>query len=257
MFGAIVLRDIPKDEARIDLARLPIQGGFRGFGQVPAGWHYVGVKDGGHHRGFWCWVGPGEAVVRVFDDGFEEDEPESAAHYARLALGGAMGAALLPYPLERFGGWFGLVGKIPRENFPPAIRPDEQGGASRFELALQGSHGGDADSFLAEFQYAFAAWLVSLDTPVEDERAFARWRHLLLGCYNAGERGMAANPGLFAALAETLPRQFDLLPEAWFAADSFLMAQVDYLIEDMADCGAPELREPSAALADYLKPRRS
>lgn len=259
MFGAIVLRDIPKEAVRIDLARMPIQGGFRGFGQVPPGaWHYVSVKDGEHHRGFWCWVGANEAVVRVFEHGggFQEAKPEAAAEYAQLALSGAMGPALRPYPLESFGGWHGLVCHIPREGFPPALRPNEEGGESRFDLALQGSHGGAAESFLAEFQFAFASWLVSLDTPAEDERAFARWRHLLLGCYNAGERRIVANPGLFASLAELLPRQFALLPADWFGADSFLLGQIDYLIEDMADCGAPGLAERSAALDAYVKARR-
>src|SRR5687767_6339014 len=112
MFGALVLRDIPKEEVRIDLARMAIRGGFRGFSQVPlAAWHYVSVKVDATHQGFWFWLNPGEALVRVFDHaaGFQEDEPESAATFAQMALSGTMGAALWSYPHELFGPWYGLV----------------------------------------------------------------------------------------------------------------------------------------------------
>jgi len=57
MFGAIVLRNILKAEARIDTTCHEIQGGFRGFGMAPpVTWHYVGVKSGEHHVGFWCYL---------------------------------------------------------------------------------------------------------------------------------------------------------------------------------------------------------
>src|SRR5262245_21354218 len=129
MFGAIVLRDIPKEAARIDLARVAIQGGFRGFGQVPpAAWHYVSVLDADRHVGFWCWIDPGEAAVRVFaDGGFVEDDADTAAQFSRLALSGAMAGALRPYPHELFGAWYGLVNRIPPANFPPAIHDEDRG----------------------------------------------------------------------------------------------------------------------------------
>jgi hypothetical protein len=259
MFGAIVLRDIPKEEVRIDLYRRPIQGGFRGFRLVPPGLHYLSVKVRQHHVGFWCWIKPNQVVVRMFDpaNGFKEDTPDATAHYAELAVGGAMNGALLPYAHQKFGSWFGLILHINEKDFPPTIHDNEarQSGTTRFDAALKETHGGNADSFLAEFQFAFAQWLVSLDTEFEDEAAFARWRHLLLSTYHAGDYRIAELGELFLKLADTLFRQFALLPDEWFEPDSFLMRDAGYLTEDMMDSGVPEIAEKGQALADYLKQR--
>lgn len=255
--NAIVLRDIPKEEARIDLFRCPIQGGFRGFrAEVPlVGWHYVSVKVDAAHVGFWCRLAPNEAVVRVFDSdqGFVAADPEAEQQYAQMALGGAMNQALTPYPIPLYAHWFGLVSHLGAENFPPQLHAEDSGAGSRFEKALGGTHEGQAAAFLAEFQYAFVRWLVSLDTGTQDDAAFARWRHLLLAAYNAGEHRIRDAGALFGQLASILPRQFDLLPAAWFTADSFLLAQVNYMVEDMVDCGEPPLMEAGQALARYLQ----
>ncbi|MGC9778693.1 MAG: hypothetical protein HZR80_05575 [Candidatus Heimdallarchaeota archaeon] len=46
MFGYIILRDIPKEEAQLDFSIFEIKGGFRGYAEVEPGIHYVSVKDG-------------------------------------------------------------------------------------------------------------------------------------------------------------------------------------------------------------------
>jgi len=260
MFGTIVLRDVPKREARIDLIRYPIQGGFRGFRMVPPALHYVSVKSNDHHVGFWCWVKPDQAVVKIlgYESGvFEDDEPDSTAHYAQLALSGAMNQVLLPYAHEKFGAWFSLVQHIKEADFPPTLHAqDAQAGAgSRFDGALLGTHQGDAQSFLAEFQFAFVRWLVSLDA-TEDTTAFDRWRHLLLSAYNAGEDRIRDAGELFPKLIDVLLAQFPLLPDDWFGGDSFLLAQAGYLSEDMIDTDVPQLAEKGRAFASYLQTRR-
>jgi hypothetical protein len=261
MFGAIVLRDIPKEEVRIDLYRRPIQGGFRGFRMVPPGLHYVSVKVRQHYIGFWCWVKPNQVLVRVFDleNGFEEDAPDVAAHYVELAVGGAMDGALLPYAHQKFGPWFGLILHINMEDFPPTIHDNEVSriGTTRFDTVLKDTHGGNPRSFLAEFQFAFVRWLVSLDTDVEDEAAFVRWRHLLLSTYHAGDYRIAELGELFPKLVDTLFRQFALLSDEWFEPDSFLTKEAGYLVEDMMDSGIPEIAEKGQTFADYLKQRIS
>jgi len=260
MFGAMVLRDVPKQEARIDLVRRQIQGGFRGFRLVPPGLHYVSVKAGAHHAGFWCWVKPKEAVVRVFDSekGFQQDAPDTATHYKELAMSGAMDRALVPYAHERFGPWYGLVRHIDKESFPPPLHEQDPptGYDSRLDNAFLGTHRGDAQAFLAEFQFAFARWLVSLDAAAEDEVASARWRHLLLAAYNAGEDRIRESGVLFPHLVEALLRQFPLLPDDWFAPGSFLIEQADYLAEDMIDTGVEDLVRKGRAFADYLQTRQ-
>lgn len=260
MFGAIVLRDIPKAEARLDLMRLPIQGGFRGFAQVPpAAWHYVSVKDGQQHVGCWCWLNPGTAVVKVYDlaQGLVDADPATTAQFSQMALSGAMNAVLRPYAHETFGPWFGLVNHLPAENFPPVVHEADGGEGSRFEKAFNHTHLGQPAAFLAEFQYAFLRWLVSLDTATTDEAAQARWRALLLAAYNAGEHRIQAAGELFPQLVATLLRQFALLPAEWFSPDSFIVTQASYMIEDMQDSGLPACQEQSQALAAYLAKRRS
>ncbi len=259
MFGAIILRDIPKEEVRIDIARVQIQGGFRGFSTVPPGvWHYVSVKDGDGYAGFWCRLAPGTAVVKLFDgQGFRDDTSESQQHYTQLALGGAMGGALGHYPLEMAGRWAAMVGKLPAAGLPPALHPREEGGGSRFALAFQGTHGGDAPAFLAEFQWAFVCWYLGQAEGRTEEEAQARWRNLLLACYNAGEHQIRDSGTLFGDLADTLTAQMTLLPDSWFASDSFLVAQAGYMAEDMQDSGVDLLAEKGRAFAGYLAERHA
>lgn len=259
MFGAIVLRDIPKEEVRIDLARVQIQGGFRGFSVVPADmWHYVSVKDGPRYSGFWCRLEPDSAVVKRYDGqgGFEDADPETREHYRQLALGGAMGGALARYPAHMLADWSALVRHLPARGFPPALHSREQGAGSRLEQALQGTHAGDTRALLAEFAWAFLAWYFSVCEDRADEQAQARWRHLLLACYNAGEERIRAAGDMFAGLADTLMAQMSLLPDAWFAPDSFLVAQAGFLTEDMRDSGLEPLAARAAALEAYLRRRR-
>ena len=260
MFGAIILRDVPKKEARIDLTRHQIQGGFRGFSMVPpAAWHYVSVKHGAHHVGFWCYLEPRQAVVKVFDPetGFQDADTEIQAQFAGLALSGAMGPALLDYPHAQLGPWLGMVNHIPQQGFPPQLFVEEEGPGSRFDKAYLNSHSGDAVSFLAEFQYAFASWLVSLDAAAQDQAAFERWRHLVLAAYNAGEDRIRAGGTLFAQLVDVMLHQLGVLPDEWFTDDSFLVSsQAGYMSEDMVDTGIPELVEKGQAFESYLAQRR-
>jgi hypothetical protein len=172
-----------------------------------------------------------------------------------------MGPALRPYPHDHFGAWYGLVRHIPEEDFPPQLSEEPADGdfstRSRFDRALFDTHNGSTDSFLAEFQFAFLHWLVSLNTAETDHVAFDRWRHLLLSIYNVGEDRIRQSAGLFANLVDTLLHQFALLPDNWFTADSFLAGgQANYLSEDMIDSEVPELVEKGQALAEYLRKRR-
>ncbi|MBA3530503.1 MAG: AAR2 pre-mRNA splicing protein, partial [Ardenticatenales bacterium] len=123
----IILRDIPKEEARLDLASYPIEGGFRGFQQVLSGAHYVGVRSGEAYKGFWCYLPSNSALVRRFDyekDDFENDDPESEAQFQQMALTGAMNRALaLAHPLSALT-WMDLTDHIGPESFPPTLHQE-------------------------------------------------------------------------------------------------------------------------------------
>lgn len=258
IFGAVVLRDIPKEEVQIDLNSYTIHGGFRGFTMVPPGLHYVKVKSGKNYFGFWHFLKPSEVIVKVFDSGtntFVDDTPESIENFKSLALGGNMGTALYQYQHESFGPWFGLVQSISENNFPPILYPIETGNGKRYEMAFKNTHKGNIESFLSEFQYAFAMWLLHSGSESENGKAYERWKHLLLSCYNAGEDAITESPSLFSKLADTLIRQFDTLSEEWFKPGSFLHSQVSYMIEDMKDSGEKALEAKAHTLSRYMKKR--
>jgi hypothetical protein len=42
----LLLQDIPKQTARLDVISYPVEGGFRGFQNVLSGWHFVEVRSG-------------------------------------------------------------------------------------------------------------------------------------------------------------------------------------------------------------------
>lgn len=272
MSGYIILRDIPKQEARLDLARYPIQGGFRGFQAVPAGVHYVSVLADGEPVGFWCHLTTGEALVRRFDETqgtFVEDDPATTAQYQQLATSGAMNAALQRADPQSAAAWQRLTTHIGPHPFPPALHeespmqppeglePDALAAwmgsqhKSRFEQALAG-HGGQPEALLAEFQFAFARWLADQ----EDKSALARWRHLLQAIYNAGERGIEQAPTLFPPLIKTLQAQLDLLPDSYLAPGTFITQGAGYLAEDLIDVEIDGLTEVGHHWAAYLARRQ-
>lgn len=249
----VVLRDVPKQEVRIDLWTMPIKGGFRGFSGVPASsWHYVSVLHQDQHVGFWCRTTEKGVVVKRFDDGmFVDDETEMVTHFTQLAQSGAMNHVLLPYPVAGGVQWLALTQHLPQESFPPTLYEEDTGEeVSRFERAFLRTHQGNTTRFLAEFEYAFLCWLLQ-----QDEAAMVRWRHLLLACYNAGERRIIKAEALFVKLAYLLSVQFSFLPDPFFQPDSWVMMQVSYMIEDMIDSDIGSLKEQATFLKAYLAER--
>ncbi len=273
MSSYIILRDIPKDAAQLDVTLFEIQGGFRGFALVPPGAHYVSIKDEGKMvAGTWVFAPPGDAVVRVYDPTLHQllpDTPENDLNYRDLALGGAMNKALIPVMLrdEEFATrWGSIVSHIKAEAFPPALHdespinppPGAEGPAlegffistfkSRIEQAFLGTHGGNVPAFLAEFEFAFASSLVGPDNEV----AWARWRHLLQAIYNAGDRFMTAHPELFIPLVDVIIAQLQYLPEDAFSPESAVSHGAHYLAEDLVDTGIAALVEKGRTFEKFL-----
>lgn len=271
-YGFIILRDVPKKEARIDVFFSDIEGGFRGFQLVPAGVHYASVKVDGEHKGFWCYLQPNEAIVKIFNSSlqqFEDDEPETTARYQQLALGGAMSQTLIVYDHNCWTIWEQLTNHINPADFPPTLHQEEsinppdnlrseeladwmgKQQKTRFEQALFDTHDGDINAFLAEFQFAFIRWFID----ERDIEALNRWRHLLQALYNAGDRGISKAPALFVKSIDLLMLQFDCLDDDIFTPDSFIISQATYLAEDMIDSEIEEVAEKGCEFANYLEER--
>ncbi|HUY01296.1 MAG TPA: hypothetical protein VMV49_17175 [Candidatus Deferrimicrobium sp.] len=276
MFGYVILRDIPKEKAQLDLYIYEIQGGFRGFSEVPPGIHYVNVEaEGEMSKACWCYLKPSGVIVKNFDyekKEFHDDTPEGEAHCTSLASSGAMDKALIRAMQQNpriTTDWIKLVSHINEDNFPvslhlesPMMPPEDLSDEemeqyflkthkSRFEQAFYDTHQGDQKSFLAEFQFAFVCSLVEKAAP----EAFDRWLHLLQAIYNAGERCIEANPELFSIIIDVLIIQFKYLPDDWFSPDSKIVHQASYLIEDMIDIDISSLKEKAQEFIKYLNSR--
>ena len=276
MFGYIILRDIPKKLVQLDLLDFPIRGGFRGFAEVNPGPHYVSIKVNEEmHKGFWCWVKPGEVIVKVYDyekDIFKDDEPENEAHFKKLALSGAMNHVLIPVTLNNFKSvslWKKLTRNISSNNFPPIlhnelpmtlpldINPDDISDwyintfKSRFEQAFNDTHENDNQAFLEEFEFSFLKYLVCYS----DENALERWLNLLQAIYNAGERSVETSPDLFINFVKVVQYQFELLKNEDLQPNSKIIAGIERIIEDMKDVGTDKLIEHAQAFETYLLDR--
>ena len=265
----IILRDVPKEEARLDLNIYEIKGGFRGFALVPAGVHFVSVKAGNEYKTFWCYLKENEAIVKILDyeSGKFQDDEENGEHYKQLALNGSMNQVLIQYAMESYPIWANLTKHLTADNFPlelnreePEPEPDptaedfaEQlmNKKTRYEQAFLDTHNSDEKAFLAEFEFAFLRWFVNSD----DEEALARWRHLLQSLYGVGERRIGDNLQLFIDLVEVIITQMGCLPDDYFTPDSFIANRATYLAEDMIDSDIDGVVEKGKEFSAYLEKR--
>lgn len=104
--GFLVLRDVPKSAIEVDGRTVELRGGFRGFREVPAGAHKLELEGYGGTK-VRCEVDmpPGGCIVLIYEDsgGKPRLEPDRdwGPQYIGLAMGGAMGQALWPWPEEK------------------------------------------------------------------------------------------------------------------------------------------------------------
>ncbi|MHA1121682.1 MAG: AAR2 pre-mRNA splicing protein [Candidatus Heimdallarchaeota archaeon] len=275
MYGYIILRDIPKEEAQLDVAIYEIKGGFRGFAEVKPGIHYVTVKDDGRMvDGFWCEVKSNDAVIKRYDyqsKSFVDCESEEELRFKDMAVRGAMNHVLIPVmkrsqSLVQF--WLDLTSFLKYENFPFSLDEEEPMTPptdlspkkleewylttfkSRFELAFQDTHDRDMYSFFEELQFAFISYVL-----FKDEQAYNRYFHLIQAVYNAGERSVTNAPGFFSGFLDIIRKQFNTVKVEDFTPDSKLFANLSNLLEDMEDSGIEPLTEKARNFKEYLDER--
>lgn len=103
--GFLVLRDVPKSSIMVDGRAVELRGGFRGFRDVPCGKHSLELEGyGGTRVKVDVEMPAGGCIVLIYEDsgGPPRLEPDRdwGPQYIGLAMGGAMGQALWPWPRE-------------------------------------------------------------------------------------------------------------------------------------------------------------
>lgn len=182
-FCAIVLEEAPRKRVQIDLWQMSGKVNFRGFENVPPGLHYAAVKYEGRMTGFWHFLKPGKAVVRLFDNGIFTTIDDPDVHLvAQQALKGKLHHAMVPYPMQHLKDWTALTAHV-RDGMPPAAS----------DLAV------DNPQFLPALQFAFVQWLIE-GMP----SASKRWVKLL---EQAADADPASHQTLFTRLTPALINQ--------------------------------------------------
>ncbi len=275
MYGYIILRDIPKKEAQLDVAIYKIKGGFRGFAEVKPGIHYVSVKDDGQMvDGFWCEVRENDAVIKRYDyqsKSFVDCDVKEHFHYKDMAVSGAMNHTLIPVMKAshvQVQYWINLTYHLKFENFPFSINKEEPMTPptdltpneleewylttfkSRFEQAFQDTHNRDMFSFFKELQFTFISYVL-----FSDEQAYDRYMYLIQAIYNAGEWSVTNAPSFFNGFLDILRKHFDTINAEDLSAENRLIANLSNLLEDMEDSGIAPLIEKASEFKKYLSRR--
>ena len=163
MFGAIVLKDIPKEEVKIDIFKYQISGGFRGFFLIPFGLHHVSVKFQNQFKGFWFYIKPYTAFVKQFNyetKVFEDVDQETFTTFRHLALSGQMGASLINYPIAEWVKWNDLVSKIREEDFLSFQNESIEIYTKEYDENIENLKNDNSKRFFANFQFWFVSWFV-------------------------------------------------------------------------------------------------
>jgi hypothetical protein len=244
--NTVVLLDVPRGTARIDLGQTPTQEGFRGFSGVPDGLHRVEASDGRLRLSTWLFVDGGETAVRAADPAVAslvEADGFRAAQYMGLKAEGGLDQSLVPYPTAPNTMWSRLVAPLKRETFPPELRQDPQGKGTRLERALEGTHKGEPDSFLEELAWSWLAGHVD-----GEQAARGRWEELVDAVHACGPRTPARNEEMFVKLVDLLIAQREALPEGTTPPGG-----VQQLVDSLVACEAKPLVAAGEKLRGHLR----
>jgi hypothetical protein len=265
MYAYIILRNVPKYQARIDFLSTPVHDTFNGFREVPYGLHYVNVKTQNNYPGFWCYVKSDQVVVKLLRERtqeFEDSDPVGTDRYQELASLGLLEDNLIPYDHKKWGSWGLLTCHIDRRYFPVTLHTSpqhlspSQPSQLDWEREVFETHKGSSLSFMSEFQFAFIRWYVSdLDSPTPDVEAFNRWSYLVEATCNADIASLAKAPELVNVIADDLASQFDSLEDSLLPSNDPLVDAARLLQEKMLNGEIPYLLSQGRKLKKYLDER--
>jgi hypothetical protein len=230
MAGFIILRDIPKLFLLIDGVGVKLQGGFRGFYNVPAGKHIIILDTYSDAKvEIELDVPEGEAVVRVYEEKpprLVEDDPAIATRYRQLAISGAMGNALWAYPGQTTDA---LLVDANAQNMLHILGKQATSAKTKF-----------TSDDLQSLRYVFSA----LQANMTDATFQAYFSEL---AYNyVVDLEMAKHTDYYRQYTDEIVVQLKQIPKL---AGTKARSYYDYLVEDMRDI---EEQEKSAILAAAL-----
>lgn len=233
MFGAVVLKDIPKEEIRIDIFKYQISGGFRGFFLIPFGLHYLSIKFRNKFKGFWFYIKPYTAIVKIFNyetEEFEEVDQETFNTFRHLALSGQMGAALINYPVGEWVKWNKLVSKINEHYFSLKNLEQNQFYTQNTREIIELSKKNDYSDFFADLQFSFITWIVD-DANTFNKKNFEFWQNLIEKILNSEKELIIKNYIFFDETTKIILSQFQNLEKEWLSVNNKFLCLIKNYIE--------------------------
>jgi hypothetical protein len=214
----LILRDIPKERVQIDVLMFDVEGGFRGFQSIPAGYHRVAVHSGG--KSWAAEVVVEDVTILSFDDGFS---PAPDADMEALARSGAMNSKLIDPTLRHSAvlvAWMTATSRL-RGPWRQVPIPSTEG-ASRIRAFLDGGE----DAARVGVQAAFAALVDGEDGALE------RLQKIIEAHFNGG-RAISEHAAYFVGFAEVLAAFRTVAP----SLDVLSFNNAQYFLEDVAELG--------------------
>jgi hypothetical protein len=212
----LLLRDIPKEQVQLDVLAFNVEGGFRGFQNLLAGYHRVAVKDG--DKSWSAEVVVDDVTILGFDNGLRAAPDEE---FAGLARSGAMAPKLIDPNAQHaavLAAWSIATRRLRgpwREVTIPSLE-----GASRIRAFL--TPGEEAAS--AGLQASFAALVDGAPD------ALTRLQKIVEAHFNGG-RAIGEHPAYFVEVANLLAAFRKLVPNL----DMLSWNNASYFFDDVSE----------------------
>lgn len=238
----LILLDVPTSLIGINLLRLPIEPGFKGFRFVEPGVHRISVSlDDGREVSHWVRLVAGQTDALAFDGSAWVRPP---ADRVEEVQSGALDEHLNSFPVHL--PWRNLTAPLQLVSFPPVVfEATAEAPATRLESALV-AHGGRTHALLAELAHCFLVALLD-----RDQGHHRRWVHLLQGLYCGGSFGARA-PKLLEWAVDLLIEQHRQLPQEILGSANAITRDSHFLSEDLIESGIPELVEAGRRWAVFV-----
>lgn len=202
----IILRNLPKEKIQIDIWPFEIQGGFRGFQQVPNGLHYIAVLFHNTYPGFWCFI-EGATVVKAFNlekSQFIDADNKTTIASQALADSGAMNKDLIVFPKASELQWYRLTSHISPKNYDQIINLTPSSISTNI----------NDKEVIAAYQMAFLKVIVCQPELLEPYK-MQLWKEWIQAFYQANQTTIQNRITLFPIIIDLLILHQELMPKAY------------------------------------------